>query len=91
MTISDKRIHEIIMEEINALDFFNDINKQSGGLTPWDAEGKMDRMQPSNAARSQGSAPTNDYGVIRGYNDWRENFKQVMNYPQYCKKFGVRR
>ena len=89
--ISDKRIHEIIMEEINALDFFDGLNKSNGGLTPWDAEGKMDRMQPSNAARSNGSMPPRDFGVIRGYNDWRETFKQVMDYPQYCKKFGVRR
>jgi hypothetical protein len=93
-----KRISEIIREaiasrldEIDAVDFFNGLNKQSGSLTPWDAEGKMDRMRPSNASRSSGSMPPRDFGVIRGYNDWRENFKNVMDYPQYCQRFGVRR
>ena len=96
--MTNSRISEIIREaiasrlnEVDVVDFFNGLNKQSGGLTPWDAEGKMDRMRPSNASRSNGSVPTNDYGVIRGYNDWRENFKHVMDYPQYCQRFGVRR
>lgn len=96
--MTNDRISEIIREaiasrlnEIDAVDFFNGLNKQSGGLTPWNAEDKMERMRPSNASRSQGSVPTNDYGVIRGYNDWRENFKNVMDYPQYCQKFNVRR
>ena len=51
----------------------------------------MERMQPSNASRSNGSAPTREYGVIRGYNDWSANFKGEMTYPQYCAKFGLRR
>ena len=89
--MDDVRIGEIIREEIDALDFFNGINKSNGGLTPWDAETKMDRMHPSNASRSNGSVPTRDYGVIRGYNDWRDNFKSVMDYPSYCVRFGVRR
>ena len=89
--MNSKRIHEIIMEEVNALDFFNSINQQSGELTPWNPETKMERMQPSNAARSRGSVPTKDIGVIRGYNDWSKNFRDAMTYPQYCEKFGLRR
>lgn len=61
-------------------------------FTPWDEEGKMDRMQPGNAARSQGTAPTRDFGVVRGYKDWSDNFKASgMDYPSYCKRFGLRR
>lgn len=89
--MNDRRIREIIREEVDALDFFNDINKRSGDLTPWNPETKMERMQPGNAARSRGSAPTKDFGVIRGYNDWDKNFRDVMTYPQYCEKFGLRR
>ena len=51
----------------------------------------MERMQPSNAARSSGSVPTRDIGVMRGYNDWSKNFRDAMTYPQYCEKFGLRR
>lgn len=96
--MNDIRISEIIREciisqlnELDAVDFFNSLNQSNGGLTPWDVEGKMDRMRPSNASRSNGSIPTNDYGIIRGYNDWRENFKHVMDYPSYCKRYGIRR
>ncbi len=82
------RIDRIIRESIE--DFLNGLNA-NGGLTPWDAETKMDRMRPSNASRSKGTVPTRDYGVIRGYNDWRDNFKNVMDYPSYCNRFGIRR
>jgi hypothetical protein len=89
--MNDRRIREIIREEVDALDFFGGINQRSGGLTPWDSEGKMGRMQPINASRSNGSVPTKDIGVIRGYNDWSKNFRDAMTYPQYCEKFGLRR
>jgi hypothetical protein len=91
MKITDKRISEIIREEVNALDFFKALNQQSGELTPWDAETKMERMKPTNAMKSKGGIPTRDYGVIRGYNDWSENFRDRMTYPEYCVKFGLRR
>ena len=89
--MNDRRIREIIREEVDALDFFNGINQRSGELTPWNPDTKMERMQPSNAARSSGSVPTRDIGVMRGYNDWSKNFRDAMSYPQYCEKFGLRR
>ena len=85
------RIREIIREEVDALEFFNGINQSNGGLTAWKPETKMERMQPSKASRSNGSVPTRDYGIMRGYNDWNANFKDSMTYPQYCIKFGLRR
>lgn len=94
--ISDRKIARIIREsiemvcEMDAVDFFSNLNKQSNGLTPWDSEGKMDRMQPTNAMKSKGTIPTKDY-VMRGYNDWNENFRDRMTYPEYCVKFGLRR
>lgn len=80
------RIDEIIKETIN-----NYIVNETvvDKFTPWDPESKMDRMQPSNASRSQGTAPTNDYGTIRGYNDWKDNFKHIMGYREYCRKFNL--
>ena len=89
--MDSKRINEIIKEEIRALDFLNGLNKSNGGLTPWDAETKMDRMQPSNASRSKGTMPPREYGVIRGYNDWNKNYRDMMDYPSYCRRFGIRR
>ncbi len=91
MKMNSKRIREIIREEDDELDFFNGINQENGGLTAWNPETKMERMQPSNAARSRGSVPTKNIGVIRGYNDWDKNFRDAMTYPQYCQKFGLRR
>ena len=89
--MNDRRIREIIREEVNALDFFNGINQRSGELTPWNPDTKMERMRPGNAARSKGNIPTKDIGVMRGYNDWNKNFRDAMTYPQYCEKFGLRR
>jgi len=89
--MDSKRISEIIREEIDALEFFSNLNKQSGELKPWDAATKMDRMKPINAHRSKGSIPTRDYGIIRGYNDWKLNYSDKITYPQYCEKFGIRR
>ncbi len=86
--IMENRIDRFIRESIE--DYFNDLNSMDE-LTPWDSETKMDRMKPINAHRSRGSVPTRDYGVIRGYKDWKENFENVMKYPEYCKRFGLRR
>lgn len=83
MKIDSKRISEIIREEVNALDFFNNLNQRSGDLTPWDSETKMDRMRPSNASRSKGSIPTNDFRV-HTYQDWVQNYKpKGISYQQY--------
>lgn len=83
--MNNKRIHEIIMEEVNALDFFNGINQQSGELTPWNPETKMERMQPSNAARSRGSVPSGEFR-IHSYADWIKNYKpQGISYSEYMK------
>lgn len=88
--MTNKRISEIIKEEIDALDFFQGLNNRGNDLTPWDSEGKMDRMQPSNAARSKGNMPPREY-IPRGYNDWKENYSHVMDYAQYRKRFGLSR
>ena len=83
MKITSKRISEIIREEVSALDFFNDLNSRSNGLTPWDAESKMDRMQPSNAMRSKGSMPPREF-KIHTYQDWVQNYKpKGISYQQY--------
>ena len=81
--ITSKRISEIIREEVNALDFFNGLNKSNGGLTPWDASTKMDRMQPSNAMRSNGSMSARDV-KYHSYLDWVQNYKpKGISYQQY--------
>jgi hypothetical protein len=81
--MNDVRIGEIIREEIDALDFFNGINKSNGGLTPWDAESKMDRMQPSNAMRSKGSMSPREF-KMHTYQDWVQNYKpKGISYQQY--------
>ena len=85
MRISNDRMREIIREEIDALDFFNGINNQNGGLTPWDAETKMDRMQPSNASRSYGNVPTKEF-KIHSYQDWLKNYKgKGISYSDYIE------
>lgn len=82
--MTDGRIREIIREEVDALDFFKGINA-SHGLTPWGAETKMDRMQPSNAARSQGSIPSREF-KLHSYQDWIKNYKpQGISYQEYIK------
>ena len=83
--MTNKRISEIIREEIDALDFFQGLNNRSNDLTPWDSEGKMDRMQPSRAARSKGSVPTNDFRV-HSYADWFQNWKPSgISYSKYMQ------
>lgn len=77
------RIDRIIRESIE--DFLNGINQRNGGLTPWDAETKMDRMHPSNASRSRGSVPTMDVRY-HSYNDWVRNYKpQGISYQKYME------
>ena len=83
--MTNKRISEIIKEEIDALDFFQGLNNMSNDLTPWDSEDKMDRMQPSRAARSKGSVPTNDFRV-HSYADWLQNWKpRGISYSKYMQ------
>ena len=83
--ITEERIREIIREEVNALDFFKGINSERGGLTPWNPETKMERMRPTNASRSQGSVPTNDF-KIHSYSDWVKNYKpQGISYREYMQ------
>ena len=83
MKITSKRISEIIREEVNALDFFNDLNSRSNSLTPWDASTKMERMQPSNASRSNGSMGAREV-KYHSYLDWVQNYKpQGISYQQY--------
>lgn len=84
-TVSDDRISEIIREEINALDFFNGLNARSGGLTPWDASTKMERMGPSRAACAQGTIPTRDI-KFHSYDDWVRNYKpKGISYKEYME------
>ena len=85
--MNSNRIREIIREEVE--DFLNDLNSSST-WTPWDASTKMDRMKPTNAMKAP-IIPNGDYGVIRGYRDWNENYEDVMDYPTYCERFHVRR
>lgn len=84
MKISSNRIREIIREEVDALDFFNDINQQHGSLTPWDAETKMDRMQPSNASRAN-CMPSRNVNY-HSYADWVKNYKgKGISYQEYMQ------
>lgn len=92
ITESINKIIEEVCEVYNAPNGWHSWEEtdSANGLTP--EEGKSMRMQPGNAARSQGTATTRDFGVVRGYKDWSENFKASgMDYPSYCKRFGLRR
>ena len=83
--MTNKRISEIIREEIDALDFFQGLNDRSNDLTPWDSEGKMDRMQPSQAARSKGSMPPSEVNY-HSYADWLQNWKpRGISYSKYMQ------
>lgn len=88
--MDDNRIHEIIREEVDALEFFGNLN-HGHELTPWNHETKMDRMHPSRASRSNGSMSPNRDVIYRGYDDWDMNYRDRMSYPDYCKMFGIRR
>ena len=81
--MTNKRISEIIREEVDALDFFQGLNSRSNSLTPWDVDTKMDRMQPSNAMRSKGTMAPRDVHY-HSYQDWVRNYKpQGISYQQY--------
>ena len=83
--MTNKRISEIIREEVDALDFFQGLNSRSNSLTPWDVDTKMDRMQPSNAMRSKGSMPPREF-KMHTYQDWVRNYKpQGISYQQYTE------
>ena len=82
--MDDNRIREIIREEVDALEFFGNLN-HGHELTPWNPETKMERMQPTNAARSQGSVPTREF-KIHSYQDWIKNYKpQGISYGEYMQ------
>lgn len=82
--MDDNRIREIIREEVDAMKFFDGINRSNGGLTPWNPETKMDRMQPTNASRAK-KLPTNDF-KIHSYQDWIRNYKSKgISYGEYMK------
>jgi hypothetical protein len=81
--MNNKRIKEIIREEVDALEFFNGINQQNGGLTPWNPETKMERMRPSNASRANYIPPNKDF-KLHSYEDWVKNYKpQGISYQEY--------
>ena len=83
--MNDRRIREIIREEVDALDFFNGINQQSGGLTPWNPDTKMERMQPINASRANYMPPRSDF-KLHTYADWVKNYKpRGISYSEYMK------
>ncbi len=71
-----RKIDKIIMEEIDAVAAFNDINKRNP-LTPWDPETRMDRMNPGNAARVKGGARFSKGKAPKyhSYQDWLDNYK----------------
>lgn len=82
--ITNKRIREIIREEVDALEFFNNLNKKSGELTPWDASTKMDRMKPSRASCAK-YIPSKEF-KLHSYNDWAANYKpNGISYADYMK------
>ena len=83
MKMNSKRIREIIREEVSALDFFNGINQENGGLTAWNPETKMERMQPSNASRAN-YMPPKKYFRLHSYDDWVKNYKpKGISYKDY--------
>jgi hypothetical protein len=83
MKMNSKRIREIIREEVDALDFFNGINQENGGLTAWNPETKMERMQPSNASRANYMPPKKDFR-LHSYDDWVKNYKpKGISYKDY--------
>ena len=90
--MNDKRIKDIIRESIasklnesDAVDFFNGLNKANGGLTPWDSETKMERMHPGNAARAN-YIPSKGNFKLHSYQDWVKNYKSKgISYSDYMK------
>ena len=81
--MNKERIREIIREEVDALEFFNGINQQNGGLTPWNPDTKMERMQPSNASRANYIPPKDDF-KLHTYADWVKNYKpKGISYKDY--------
>lgn len=86
MKISDKQIRKAIRESINEMDaveFFGNLNKKSGEMTPWNPETKMERMQPGRAARANYIPPKGDF-KLHTYQDWVQNYKpQGISYQEY--------
>jgi len=50
--------------------------------------GRMGNPSYDNAKKAD--TKPKDY-VLRGYKDYKDNYADVMDYPSYCKKFGLRR
>lgn len=97
MEISEKRLNRIIKESIDKLIETN-VGKNgwhswaetdaANGLTP--EEGKAIRMQPGNAARSNGTAQKpRDFGYPT-VQEWKAKYSNIP-YGEYCYKiYGVK-
>ena len=53
------------------------------------AIGRVGNPSYDNAKKADTSVRHNH--IVRGYNDWSANYRDDLDYPSYCKKFGVRR
>lgn len=53
------------------------------------AIGHVGNPSYDNAEKANTSARSGH--IMRGYSDWSSNYRDVLDYPSYCKKFGVRR
>lgn len=89
--ITNRRISEIIREsiemvcEMDAVDFFSNLNKQNGGLTAWNPATKMDRMQPTSAMKSKGTVPTKPF-KMHSRLDWARNYRgKGISYEEYME------
>lgn len=82
--VSDSRILDILMEELDSVEGLKAINS-SHGLTPWDPATKMERMRPGNAAKARFN-PSNGTFKLHSYRDWKERFSgSGMSYSDYLK------
>lgn len=87
-------IDRIITESINKIIEAKVVDT----FTPYTPEqAKINKMgigrmgNPSYDAAKKADTSPRDYGIIRGYNDWKANFSDAMDYPSYCRKFNLRR
>ena len=96
MNLSDGYIGQIIREsidkvlaeqdgDVDAVDFFNGINRQHGNLTAWNPETKMERMNPGHAARVNGGARFSKGKEPRYHSikDWQDNYPH-LKWKEYC-------
>lgn len=90
--LSESRLNQIIEQEIDKA--FPMVGYGGNGTwTKWDPATRAERFKPSNAMRAVTPPRTtpNPFDVVRGYNDWNDNYRGQMTYPQYCEKFGLKR